>query len=109
MIAAPLMKEAFEDALKDCFDPETGVPVVDMGLVYGVDWSEETRRVAVTMTLTTQACPMGDAIQNIVERRLSLVPGVAGVDVQLVFDPPWTPARITPAGRMALGIDEGDL
>lgn len=108
MIELP-MKEAFDDALQDCYDPETGIPVTDMGLIYGVDWSAETRRVTVTMTLTTQACPMGEAIQNIVERRLSLVPGVAGVDVVLTFDPPWSPTRITREGRMALGIDEEEL
>jgi metal-sulfur cluster biosynthetic enzyme len=103
------MDEAFADALADCYDPETGIPVTDMGLVYGLDWSEETKRVTVTMTLTTRACPMGDAIQSIVERRLSLVPGVAGVDVKLVFDPPWTPARITREGRMALGLDDEEV
>ncbi len=108
MIGIPL-QEAFDDALRECYDPETGIPVTDMGLVYGVDWAEADRRVTVTMTLTTPACPMGDAIQHIVERRLSLVPGVAEVDVRLVFDPPWTPARITKEGRMALGIDEEDL
>jgi metal-sulfur cluster biosynthetic enzyme len=91
-----------EAALHDVLDPETGVNLVDLGLIYGVSCTQATGEVEVQMTLTTPACPAGDIMVAGVERRLGRVPGVRSVVVDLVFEPPWTPARITQAGRAQL-------
>jgi metal-sulfur cluster biosynthetic enzyme len=90
-------------ALGEVHDPETGLNIVDLGLVYGLEADPFTRQVYVKLTLTTRACPMGEAIQEGVRRRLSRVPGVPGVTVELVWDPPWTPERISDEGRKQLG------
>lgn len=97
-----LMKEAALDALREVDDPETGLSVVDLGLIYGVTVEGEDQ-VCVRMTLTSRACPAGEMIRQGVERRLLLVPGVKQVNVDVSFEPPWTPARITPDGRAQLG------
>ena len=89
-------------ALKDVIDPETGIDVVDLGLIYSAAFDEAQRTASVVMTLTSRACPVGEAIREGVERRLSLLPGVAMVEVSLSFDPPWTPDRISPEGREKL-------
>ncbi|MCC7000345.1 MAG: metal-sulfur cluster assembly factor [Deltaproteobacteria bacterium] len=101
--AAPLEAAALEAALHEVLDPETGVNLVDLGLIYRVTADPATGAVAVVMTLTTPACPAGDVMVAGVERRLGRVPGVTTVEVDIVFDPPWTPARISPAGRAQLG------
>ncbi len=90
-------------ALLEVMDPETGVNVVDLGLIYDARFSPEERLVEVTMTLTTPACPAGDAITGGVQRRLERVAGVTTVRVALTFEPRWTKDRITEAGRQALG------
>ena len=88
-------------ALMDVIDPELGVNVVDLGLVYGID--VEGDRVTVRLTMTTPACPLGESIALEATERLQAVPGVRDVNVQLVWDPPWSPERMTPAAREALG------
>ncbi len=90
------------EALKEVLDPELGENVVDLGLIYGVDVHDS--RVDVTMTLTTAGCPLHASMAAAVERAIRLmVPGVEDVCVELVFDPPWTPARLSPAARRNLG------
>ena len=90
-----------ESALHEVLDPETGVNVVDLGLIYGL--SRDGGAVRVTMTLTTRACPAGGAMVEGVKRRLEQLDGVSTVDVDVTFDPMWTPNRITPEGREQLG------
>ena len=92
------------EALHEVLDPETGVNVVDLGLIYDVERrpAEGDGLVRVTMTLTTPACPAGESIMEGVRRRLLRVDGVHQVEVDLVFEPRWTPACITPAGREEL-------
>jgi len=80
------------DALRDVFDPELGVSVVDLGLIY--DLAIDGGRVHVTMTLTAPGCPLHDAMAEWVRRAVGRIPGVEEVLVTIVFDPPWTPARI---------------
>lgn len=80
------------EALATVFDPELGMSVVDLGLVYGV--RIEGGRVAVTMTLTAPGCPIHDVMPEWVRAAIGQVPGVERVDVTLTFDPPWTPDRI---------------
>ncbi len=90
-----------ESALYEVLDPETGVNVVDLGLIYGL--SRDGGAVRVTMTLTTRACPAGAAMVEGVKRRLEQIDGVEAVDIEVTFDPTWTPDRITPEGREQLG------
>ena len=89
-------------ALHEVYDPELGVNVVDLGLVYEVALRD--RDVTVTMTLTTPGCPLHDMLAEAVERAVRVfVPGVSAVSVNLVWDPPWRPEMITAAGRTELG------
>lgn len=98
-----LIEEAARDALREVEDPETGLSVADLGLIYGVTFHPDDGRLDVRMTFTTPACPAGDAIGYGIERRLLLVPSVKQVAVEVTFDPPWTPERISPEGRARLG------
>lgn len=91
------------DALHDVLDPETGVNLVDLGLVYDVRFDPATGAAVVVMTLTTPACPAGDVMLEGAERRLLQVPGVRSVEVQLTFEPRWTVERITEEGKRQLG------
>lgn len=88
------------DALRRVIDPELGLDVVELGLIYGLEVSPE--RIGVTMTLTTQGCPLHDVITGGVERALAR-PGGPRVDVEVVFDPPWDPDRIGASGLADLG------
>ncbi len=95
-------RELIYDALHQVYDPELGVNVVDLGLVYGVDIREDGF-VTVTMTLTTPGCPMHDSMGQGVASALGIVPGVTGGEVNLVWTPPWDPSMMTRAGREELG------
>ena len=94
--------EQISDALRDVFDPELGMSVVDLGLIYNV--AIDGGRVHVTMTLTTQGCPLHDSMTEWVRQALGRLPGVEEVAVDIVFDPPWTPERISPLIRASLGL-----
>jgi metal-sulfur cluster biosynthetic enzyme len=99
-------------ALRDCFDPEVKLNLVDLGLIYGVALEPDPhatpafprQRVKVTMTLTTQQCPASGLIFEQVHNRLAGIPQISKVEVDLVWDPKWTPHRISSAGRAQLGI-----
>ncbi len=99
-------------ALRDCFDPEVKLNLVDLGLIYGIAMEPDPRstpkwprqRVKVTMTLTTRACPASGLIFEQVHNRLLSIPDISKVDVDLVWEPKWTPHRISDAGRKQLGI-----
>jgi metal-sulfur cluster biosynthetic enzyme len=90
------------DALAEIADPEMPVNIVDLGLVYGV--SRERGSVTVDLTFTAMGCPAADFIVEDVRARLLREPGVEAVDVRVVWDPPWTAARLSPAGRDALSM-----
>ena len=102
-MAETLTKEKVMDALKEVFDPEIPVNVVDLGLIYDVSLKDGD--VAVNMTLTAAGCGMGPYIAQQAEWAISEVDGVEDVSVELVFDPPWSPDRITEDGKKLLGID----
>jgi metal-sulfur cluster biosynthetic enzyme len=85
-------REAVMAALGTVLDPELGVSIVDLGLVYDV--RVHRRAVEVTMTLTTPGCPIHDIVPDWVRAAVMRVPGVEHVEVTLTFDPPWTPERI---------------
>ena len=92
------------DALRQCTDPEIGVNIVDLGLVYGIKINGNG--VVVEMTLTTPACPMCSFFVKEVEERVKMVPGVNSVEVKLVWDPPWSPDRISAEAKRQLGIEK---
>ena len=99
-------------ALRDCYDPEVKLNLVDLGLIYGVALSPDPdstpawprQHVKVTMTLTTQQCPAGGLIFEQVHNRLAGIPDVSKVEVDLVWEPKWTPHRISEAGRKLLNL-----
>lgn len=93
------------EALREVYDPELGVNVVDLGLIYGVEL-RENGTVLVTMTLTTPGCPMHTALSEGVAAALDALPNFPGGEIHLVFDPPWDPSRITDEGRQALGWED---
>ena len=85
------------------FDPEIPVNVVDLGLIYSVEVDDGN--VDVTMTLTFAGCGMGPYIAQQAEWRIAEMEGVEDVNVELTFDPPWTPDQITEDGKKLLGLD----
>ncbi|MHB2021563.1 MAG: metal-sulfur cluster assembly factor [Candidatus Xenobia bacterium] len=94
--------EELREALKDIYDPEIPVNIVDLGLVYDVQQDEDV--VKVKMTLTTPGCGMAGMITDEVKERLLLIPGVADVKVDIVWEPPWHPDMISEEAREVLGI-----
>jgi metal-sulfur cluster biosynthetic enzyme len=91
-------------ALRNVIDPELYQNIVDLGLVYGVE-VKEANAIVVTMTLTTPHCPMGPQIMADVDKFLREA-GATAVDIQVVWQPMWTPAMMTPALKRELGIEE---
>jgi probable FeS assembly SUF system protein SufT len=100
-----LEKEVWQ-RLKSCYDPEIPVNIVDLGLIYSMEISpiEQGKRVDVKMTLTAQGCGMGGSIAADAQNKLLNIPGVKEADVQVVWDPPWSPEKISAEGRSLLGI-----
>ena len=92
--------------LKTCYDPEIPVNIVDLGLIYDMTISpaNEGSRVDIKMTLTAQGCGMGGTIALDAQNKLLDIPGVEEADVQVVWEPAWTPEKISPEGRAILGI-----
>ncbi|KQT32497.1 FeS assembly SUF system protein [Sphingomonas sp. Leaf412] len=95
--------ESVIDALKDIFDPEIPVNIYDLGLIYGVDVSPDGH-ATVTMTLTTPHCPVAESMPAEVEMRVAAVPGIAFADVNLVWDPPWDPQKMSDDAKLELGM-----
>ena len=91
------------DALKEIYDPEIPVNIYELGLIYGVEVTEDGH-AAVMMTLTTPHCPVAESMPAEVELRVSAVPGIATCDVNLVWDPPWDPAKMSDEARLELGM-----
>ncbi|WP_447930031.1 SUF system Fe-S cluster assembly protein [Sphingopyxis fribergensis] len=94
--------EAVINALKDIFDPEIPVNIYDLGLIYNVEIDEG--HVMVTMTLTTPHCPVAESMPAEVELRVGAVPGVGDAEVNLVWDPPWSPQNMSDEARLELGM-----
>ncbi|PPL00875.1 metal-sulfur cluster assembly factor [Parapedobacter indicus] len=100
--AAELLKA--QTALMQVIDPELYVNIIDLGLVYGVDFSDAAR-VKVTMTLSTPGCPMGEAITNGVENILGVVFPKREIEVEVVWEPRWNYHMITDAGKAQMGLE----
>ena len=88
-------------AMKTVYDPEIPADIYELGLIYRVDIDDD-RNIAIDMTLTAPGCPVAGEMPTWVENAVSMVPGVADVKVKMVFDPPWTPDRMSDEARVAL-------
>ena len=100
----PLSNEQILDAVRQCYDPEIPVNIVDLGLIYDIQ-HDEAGNVSVKMTLTSQGCPSALQIPEQVKARVAALPEVRDVNVEIVWEPAWTPNRISEAARKQLGID----
>jgi FeS assembly SUF system protein len=97
------LKDDLVAALKTVFDPEIPVDIYELGLIYRLDVDPE-RNIEVDMTLTAPGCPVAGDMPGWVENAVSSVPGVGQVKVNLVFDPPWDPSRMSDEARLALNM-----
>jgi FeS assembly SUF system protein len=95
--------ESVIEALKEIYDPEIPVNIYDLGLIYDVQVSPEAH-VKVLMTLTTPNCPVAESMPGEVELRVGAVPGVGNAEVELVWDPPWDPQKMTDEAKLELGM-----
>jgi FeS assembly SUF system protein len=91
------------EILKSVYDPEIPVDIYELGLIYGVDISEDGD-ATITMTLTTPHCPVAESLPNEVELRVLSVPGIRDAVVNLVWDPPWDPSKMSDEARLELGM-----
>jgi FeS assembly SUF system protein len=97
------IQEKVIDALRTCYDPEIPVNIHELGLIYGVDVTP-AGAVTIRMTLTSPMCPAAGSLPPEVEAKARAVPGVSGAKVEVVWDPPWTPERMTEAAKLQLGL-----
>jgi metal-sulfur cluster biosynthetic enzyme len=93
---------AVRSALSTVEDPELGIDIVSLGLVYSID--HENGHVRVVHTLTSMGCPLGPVIERDIDQALAVVEGVESVEVQLVFEPPWSPEQMSDDARFLLGV-----
>lgn len=102
----PATEESVREALKHVMDPELGVNIVDLGLVYKCETEpiEGGEKVKVEFTLTAPGCGMGDFLRQDVEQKLLALPGVKEADVQVVLDPAWDQSMMSDAARLQLGL-----
>lgn len=95
-------KEEIREKLKECYDPEIPINIVDLGLIYDIDIDEENKRVDVTQTLTAVGCPVADQMKAQVEQKVMELEGVEESECEIVFEPPWSPDQVTEEGEAAL-------
>ena len=93
------------ESLKQCMDPEVPISVVDMGLIYDVNVNAENK-VDIKMTMTTRGCPLHDTLISDVKRYVTKVPGVTGVNVEIVWEPTWTPEKMSEAGKKMINYGQ---
>jgi len=112
MSSGGLQQSVTEDqvytALKKCMDPEIPVNVVDLGLIYGVKVGSG-KNVDIRMTMTTRGCPLHDTLVSDVKRYVGKIAGVGDINVEIVWDPPWTLEKMDPAAREKLGFGKPKL
>jgi FeS assembly SUF system protein len=95
--------EAVIEALKEIYDPEIPVNIYDLGLIYDVEITPE-HHAMVKMTLTTPHCPVAESMPGEIELRVGAVPGVGHAEVELVWDPPWDPQKMSDEAKLELGM-----
>jgi metal-sulfur cluster biosynthetic enzyme len=98
-----ISKEDISAALATVIDPELGIDIVALGLIY--DISINGNKVVVRMTLTSPGCPLAPVIDEMIGNKVGVLEGVEAVETELVWDPPWTPALMDPAARAEFGFD----
>jgi metal-sulfur cluster biosynthetic enzyme len=108
MSAQQITEAEVYSALRKCMDPEIPVNIVDLGLVYGVQVKDK-RDVDITMTMTTRGCPLHDTLIGDVKRYVGKINGVGNIDVQIVWDPPWSLEKMDPVARERLGFGKPKL
>ncbi|MFN3285811.1 MAG: metal-sulfur cluster assembly factor, partial [bacterium] len=96
----PLTRDQVIQVLRTIYDPEIPVNIWDLGLIY--DIAQENGKVRIQMTLTALGCPIGPVLAEEIRWKVGQLPGVEEVEVDIVFNPPWTPERLTEEGRLAL-------
>jgi len=99
--------EAVWDQLRLVYDPEIPVNVVDLGLIYGIDISRadnNKHRVDIKMTMTAPGCGMSDILKTDAQNKVGMLPSISEVNVEVVFDPPWSPERMSEAAKLKLGF-----
>ena len=96
-------KDDVVGVLRKCYDPEIPINIYDLGLVYTIDLDEADGRVGVKMTLTAPGCPASAYIHQDVKRKLEALPGIKEATVQIVWDPPWTPDKMTEVAKKQFG------
>lgn len=102
-ITGDTLEEQVISALRAVYDPEIPVNIYDLGLIYSLDIRDD-RSVQIGMTLTAPACPVAGSMPGAVERAVKRVPGIGTVSVELVWEPPWTPERMSDEARLELGM-----
>ena len=101
------LKDQVVAALKTVYDPEMPINIYELGLIYDVAVDDAAvGQVAIRMTLTAPNCPVAGSLPAEVERAVRAVPGVAGVTLELTFDPPWSKDRMSEAAKLMLGLDD---
>lgn len=98
-------KEEIVDALKQVYDPEIPINVYDLGLIYNVDFDEGKSKVDILMTLTSPTCPTAEYIQESIKEAVESLDFVSKVDVELTFEPKWTPDKVSMEAKEELGLD----
>jgi metal-sulfur cluster biosynthetic enzyme len=99
-------KSEIAEALKNVMDPEIGMNIVDLGLIYGLDWDEGGGQVHVDLTLTSPGCPLGPELIRDIKRELRPLDDVRAVEVDLVWQPLWHPSMMSDYAKDELGYDE---
>lgn len=91
------------NVLKNVFDPEIPVNIYDLGLIYDIE-TDDNNKVLITMTLTAPNCPVADILPNEIKEKVSALPGVSEVEINLVFDPPWNQSMMSEEALLELGM-----
>jgi len=104
MSAQQITEDEVYSALRKCMDPEIPVNIVELGLVYGVQVRSENNNVDIKMTMTTRGCPLHDTLVSDVKRYVGKINGIGNIDVQIVWDPPWSIEKMDPGAREKMGI-----
>jgi metal-sulfur cluster biosynthetic enzyme len=95
-----ITEDQVKAVLMDVLDPEIQIDIVNLGMVYGIDISEDGKKVKVTMTLTTMGCPIFDMLRDEIIEKVKTLPGVEDVEVELTFDPPWNKDMMSEEAKM---------
>lgn len=98
------LKSMIVEAIKTVYDPEIPVNIYELGLIYGIEIGPD-QNVDITMTLTSPACPVAETLVSEVSRKAAGIDGVQSVNVDVTFDPPWNPDKMSEAAKLELGMD----